>query len=102
MKTGLTSIILAGLGIICLIWMNYQTFKLFKLELADMRQGNQLASKILTTSNLFKIIPITVGIISLLLGIHALRSKRRIGLIGVVLSIILIILPFVPIWFYLS
>jgi ABC-type spermidine/putrescine transport system permease subunit II len=101
MKTGLFSVILAGLGIILVMFWNYQILELFRLERAEMRQGPQLAPTISTTSNLFKVIPIIVGTISLLLGIHALRSKRRFGLMGVVLSIILIILPFVPIWFYL-
>ena len=101
MKTGTISIILAIIGILFVIWFNYQTAELFLTELTKMQNSSDLSPTIVTSGKLNKLIAIGIGLLGLLLGIKSLRNKNRIGIIGIILSIVLIILTFVPIWNYM-
>ena len=101
MKAGTTSIILALIGILFLIWFNYQTSELFLNELQKMQSDSDLSPVMVTSGKLNKLIAIGIGLLGLLLGIKSLRNKNRIGIIGIVLSIILIILTFIPLWNYM-
>ncbi len=98
MKTGITSIILALSGILFVIWFNYQISELIIADLIKMQSDLKLSPAIFKSDKLFKIIAIIIGLAGIIFGIKSLRTKKRIGIIGIVLSIILIILAFVPIW----
>lgn len=100
MKIGITSILLALIGIIFVIWFNLQTSELFYTELMKMRENSDLTPPIVTNVTLYKLIAIGIGLLGLFHGIKSVRSRNRIGIIGIALSILLLILSFLPIWQY--
>ena len=101
MKTGTISIILALIGILFVIWFNYQTSELFLTELQKMQNSSDLSPVIVTSGKLNKLIAIGIGLLGLYLGFKSLRNKNRTGIIGIILSILLIIMTFIPIWNYM-
>lgn len=101
MKTGTISIIFALTGILFVIWFNYQTSEFFLTELTKMQNGSDLSLAIVTNGKLNKLIALGIGLVGLLLGIKSVRNKKRIGIMGISLSIVLIILAFLQIWQYL-
>jgi hypothetical protein len=102
MKTGTIAIILALIGILFVIWFNYQTAELYQAELIKMQSSAHLSPIIITTGKLNKLIAIGIGLLGLLLGIKSVRNNNPIGKIGVILSIMAIVLSFLPIWIYLN
>jgi uncharacterized membrane protein (UPF0182 family) len=50
--------------------------------------------------NMNKLIALGVAIVGIYLGIKSVKNKYRIGIIGIVLSLILIILTFSSLWTY--
>lgn len=100
MKTGIISIILALTGILFVIWFNYQTSELFYVELIKTQNSSILSPLIVTNGKLNKLIAVGIGLLGLFFGIKSARNKNRIGIIGITISIILLILTFVPIWQY--
>ena len=101
MKTGILSIITAITGILFVIWFNYQTSELFITELTRMQSGSDLSPAVVTSGKLNKLIASGIGLLGLLIGIKSVRNGNRIELIGIIFSVILIILTFVPIWQFL-
>jgi uncharacterized membrane protein len=101
MKYGIYSIIIALIGITFVIWFNIEVAELFESEFLKLENQNELSPTIFTTGKINKITALVIGIVGLLFGIKSLRDKNRIGIFGILLSIILIILTFVPIWQYM-
>lgn len=101
MKTGIISIIVAIIGIIFVIWFNLEVVELFKSEILKMQNQTELNPTVFTTGKLNKTIALGIALIGIILGIKSLRNKNRNGTIGIILSLILIILTFLPIWTYI-
>ncbi|PKG53488.1 hypothetical protein [Olleya sp. 1-3] len=101
MKTGTISVIIALIGILFVIWFNIQTSELFLTELSKMQSGSGLSPTIVTSGKLNKLIAIGIGLLGLFLGIKSLRNRKRIGILGIFLSVFLIVLTFIPIWEYI-
>ena len=98
MKTGTISIIVALLGILFVLWFNYQTSELYQSSLIQMQNSSELSPVIVTSGKLNKLIALGIGLVGLLLGWISLRKKHKNGKSGILLSAILIILTFIPIW----
>ena len=101
MKAGITSIIVAIIGILFVIWCNLEVVELFESEILKMENQTQLSPNVFTTGKLNKIIALGIALIGIIFGIKSLRNKNWIGTIGIVLSVVLIILTFLPIWTYI-
>ena len=94
MKTGTISIIVATIGIIFVIRFNLEVAELYKSEILKTANQTDLSPILFVTGKKYKIIVIGMALIGMILGIKSLRNNNRIGTIGVILSIILIILAF--------
>jgi hypothetical protein len=101
MKYGIFSIILAVLGILFVAWYNFEVAELFESELLKLHNQTELNPTVYSTGKLNKFIALGIAIIGIILGIKSWRDKIRIGMIGILLSILLIILTFIPIWQYI-
>ncbi len=101
MKYGILSIIIAIIGILFVIWFNIEVAELFKSEFLSLGNKTELNPAVFSTGKLNKIISLGLGLTGIILGIKSWRNKMRIGIIGVFLSLILLILTFIPIWTYI-
>ena len=98
MKSGTISIILGALGILFIIWFNYQTYELYQTEFLKIRNSSLMEPTIVTTGKSYKLIALGIAILGILFGIKSLRDKSRSGKIGIILAIIILILSFFPLW----
>jgi len=100
MKYEISSIVIALIGISFVIWFNLEVAELFQNEIMELNYKSEMNLTIFTTGKLNKLIALGIALIGILLGIKSVRNKNRIGIIGIILSIFLIILVFIPIWQY--
>ena len=98
MKSGTISIILGALGILFIIWFNYQTYELYQTELLKIQKSSLMEPTIVTTGKIYKLIALGIAILGIIFGIKSVREKNRNGKIGIILSIIALILTFIPVW----
>ena len=98
MKSRTISIILGDLGILFIIWFNYQTYELYQTEFLKIQNSSLMEPTIVTTGKSFKLIALGIAILGIIFGIKSVREKSRSGKIGIVLSIIALILTFIPVW----
>lgn len=98
MKSGTISIILGALGILLIIWFNYQTYELYQTEFLKIRNSSLMEPTIVTTGKSYKLIALGIAILGTTFGIKSMREKSSNGKIGIVLSIIASILTFIPLW----
>lgn len=95
MKSATLSILIGFLGIIFLIWFNYQTLDFYQ---ENINNHLTLSPTLVTSGKMTKLISIVIGFLGLFFGIHSIIKKNKIGIIGVIMSIIVIILIFFPLW----
>ena len=98
MKSGKISIILGALGILFIIWFNYQTYELYQTEFLKIQSSSLIEPTIVTTGKSYKLIALGIAILGILFGIKSMREKSKSGKIGIILSIIALILTFIPVW----
>ena len=98
MKSETISIILGTLGILFIIWFNYQTYELYQTELLKIQKSSLMEPTIVTTGKIYKLIALGIAILGIILGIKSVREKNRSGKIGIILSIIALILTYIPVW----
>ena len=98
MKSRTISIILGDLGILFIIWFNYQTYELYQTEFLKIQNSSLMEPTIVSVGKSYKLIALAIVILGILFGIKSVRENNRNGKIGIVLSIIALILTFIPIW----
>jgi hypothetical protein len=98
MKSRTISIILGALGILFIIWFNYQTYELYQTEFLKIQNSSLMEPTIVSVGKSYKLIALAIDILGILFGIKSVRENKRNGKIGIVLSIIALILTFIPIW----
>lgn len=101
MKLALISIVFSLLGILFVVWINYQTLVLHHSLMKEMEGSGELYPVIVSTRKIYKLIPVGIGLIGLVFGTLSVKDKTWIGIIGIVFSVILIVLAFIPLWTYL-
>ena len=101
MKYGIGSIILAITGIRLIVWINYEFSQNYMEFAAKIEAEGGVVPSIGMTNWSNRSIAIGISLIGLVLGIKSCRIEKKIGIIGIVLSILLLILVFFPIWPYL-
>ncbi|MFD2914807.1 hypothetical protein [Psychroserpens luteus] len=102
MKYAIKSILFALFGIGFVIYLNFELAELYELELYnDLKTENELAPNIFIIGKLNKVITLLIAVIAMALGVKSVQLKNRIGLVGILLSAILMVLTFIPIWQYI-
>jgi len=101
MKYGILSIIIAVTGIVFVIWFNIEVAELVRYEFLRLENKTEFNPAIFTTGKMNKLIAFGLGLTGIILGFKSLRNKKQIGKIGILLSIIVLILTFTPIWTYI-
>ncbi len=67
------------------------------LDTASTLSEDNFEFSIHTFANVYKIIATSIGLLSLYVGIIAMKNKTKISIVGITLSIILIIISLLPI-----
>ena len=98
MKSGTISIIFGVLGILFIIWLNYQTYELYQTEFLKTQNNSSMEPTIVTIGKTYKLIAIGISLLGIIFGIKSVRKKSTRGIFGIILSIIALILTFIPIW----
>ena len=101
MKTQTLSIILALVGIVFVIWFNFQTSELFIKELHKMHPNSDLSPTLVSNGIMHKLSAIAIGIIGIFFGFRSIWKKKWWGILGIILSLILIFLAWIPLWVYM-
>ena len=100
MKYGILSIIISLIGILFVIWYNFEIAELFQNEMLKLNNMTEINSTIFMSSKLNIPIALGLALVGVLLGIKSIQGKNKIGILGISLSLILFILIFTPIWQY--
>ena len=98
MKSGTISIIFGALGILFIVWFNYQTYELYQTEFLKIQNSSLMEPTIVTTGKSYKLIALGIVTLGILFGVKSMREKSSNGKIGIVLSLIALILTFIPVW----
>ncbi len=102
MKKGVLSTIIATIGLFFVYWYHRNTaIQISSSSEMTMQQAEIMMSDISIFESIYSIIPISLGILGLLIGAISLKEKSKIGLLGIILSISIIILFFLPVWKYM-
>jgi len=89
MKKGVLSILIASIGFYCSYRFNVQLYN-ENVALLEPETASGLATDISVFRKTFKIIVISIGLLSLYFGIISFLKKNKIGLVGIILAILLI------------
>lgn len=94
-KFSVLSILFSIIGIIFIVFYNWE-ISIYSLHMSNK---STLEPNIITTSINTKLLPFSIGVLSLSLVLLDFYKRRTIlGVIGIFLSILLMIFSFVPIW----
>ncbi len=102
MKYGIGSVILALTGICFIVWINYQFSQDYIEFAAKFEAEGGAAPSVVMTNWINRSIVIGVSLLGLILGIKSYRIGNNIGILGIVLSLLLLILVFFPLWPYIA
>jgi len=96
-KHSIYSIIVASIGISFIIYMNY-----YFAQQVNILQANQQLSEpsLIVTPKVHKMAALIIGLIGVFFGIKGFKSYKKLSLIGIVLSLILVAISFLPLWHY--
>lgn len=98
MKRGVLSVIIACIGFYFVYKINLSGNPVF----FGVTENSEIAPTTQVFSKLHKITTLCIGLLSLYLGIIATIKKNKIGILGILLSIVLIILACIPFSQYLQ
>ena len=101
MKNGIGSVILALIGICFIVWINYQFSQDYIEFAAKFEADGGVTPSVIMTNWINRGIAVGISLFGFILGIKSYRIGNKIGLLGIVLSILLLILVFIPLWPYL-
>lgn len=75
----------------------YQEF----ITINDQQQNtSQSISDLFSFQKLYKIVLISIALLSLYLGVISFLKKNKVGMIGIILAVLLLIFSFIPFWKY--
>ncbi|MDY8138890.1 hypothetical protein [Aquimarina sp. 2201CG5-10] len=100
MKKGILSILIAFIGFYILYRLHIKWYTIASEAYVAKEMKASLIQELLSFQKLGKIICVSISLLSLYLGTISFLKKNKIGLIGIILSIILIVSSFIPFWEY--
>lgn len=98
MKHGILSIILAVIGIYFTFLVNIEIAELVEKEIINLKHNSEINPAIFKSEIRNKLILLGIALIGMLFGVKSVKRKNKIGIIGIILSLVLIILIFIPLW----
>ncbi|MEH6763814.1 MAG: hypothetical protein V7655_04890 [Aequorivita antarctica] len=97
MKHSIYSIIVSVIGISFILYMNYY----FAQEVSLLQTNQQVSQpQLIVTPKVHKIAALIIGLIGVFFGIKGFKSFKKLSLIGIVLSLLLVAISFLPLWHY--
>ncbi|TSE07748.1 hypothetical protein [Aquimarina algiphila] len=97
MKKGILSVIVATMGIYFVYWFNRGICETIILS-SDTTNVSEFSLH--TFGNVYKIMTVSIGLLGLYLGVISMKNKKKIAITGITLSIIVIIISFLPLCEY--
>jgi hypothetical protein len=101
MKKGVLSICIAIAGIYFVYWFNTHTYQQYSVFTEQSKNTLESKPYIIIIAKTFKINSVCLGLLSLYFGIISFLKKSKLGGLGVILALILIVCSFIPFWKYL-
>ncbi|SEM23775.1 hypothetical protein SAMN04487910_4516 [Aquimarina amphilecti] len=98
MKKGILSILIAFVGFFFLYKFHILMHDIQNSHITGEEVRFIFMDDLVSFKRLFKIIMISISLLSFYLGIIAVLKKNKTGIVGIVLSIILFISVFIPFW----
>lgn len=102
-KYSVYSLICGLIGWLYLIWLNWmiaidqtRIFNSYGARLVQFPEATQYLS------NSYKAIYIILGVIGIILGLISYRRKNKLEFIGIILSLLLLLMVFIPVWYYFA
>jgi len=96
-KHSIYSIIVAIVGISFILYMNFH----FAQEVSLIQNNQQINEPhLIVTPKVHKMAALIIGLIGVFFGIKGFKSFKKLSLIGIVLSLILVAISFLPLWHY--
>lgn len=96
MKHGALSVIVSLLGFCFLVYIQTETAQMFE----TMNAHQQLEPNLIVVPKIYKMATLIIGLIGVFYGIKGRKTAKKSSSIGIALSILLILLSFVPFWTY--
>lgn len=100
MKQGVISILITIAGFFLVYRYNILFYEMHSKLISNQETPFFQPSDLISFDHLFKIVTISIGLLSLYLGIITFLKKNQIGLVGSTLSILLFISAYIPFWKY--
>ncbi len=100
MKHAILSIIVAVLGLIWIIYFNY-SFAEIIMDYDNFPEGTTLSDFNLEIPKFIKMSGLIIGLIGIFFGIKGYFKNKALSIVGFILSILLIVLTFTPIFSYI-
>lgn len=98
MKKGIASIIIACIGLYLVYHFNAKWYTM-ALDIFIAKENKMhLYNELISFYRLTKIAGISIGLLSLYFGVISFLKQNKIGSIGILLAILLIICSFIPFW----
>ncbi|WP_103072233.1 hypothetical protein [Aquimarina sediminis] len=101
MQKGILSIVIAIIGIYFVYWFSIDLSRQYQASNELSKNISELNSYIFTIAKTFRMVSVCIGLLSLYFGIISFLKKNKVGGIGIILAIILIIGSLIPWWQYL-
>lgn len=101
MKYGIASILTSASGIAVLIWLHLEIAELFQMQIQKQYLEFNEPLFNLGTGFWTKLVFIFIALIGLRLGVITTRSQKIFGVLSIALSLILLLLSFIPIWTFI-
>ena len=98
MKHSVLSIIVAVIGISFILYVNYYFAQQINFLQSSHQQLNE--PSLIVTPKIHKMVALIIGLIGVFFGIKGFKHYKKISLIGIVLSLLLIAISFLPLWHY--
>ncbi len=103
MKFGILSIVISLIGSYFLYRFHtfiYETMLLSEIDILDQNKTIPV-SKLESYIRLCKIVSVSISLLGLYLGVMAYRKRPQVGIFSISFALVLLVLSFVPFWFYM-
>lgn len=103
MKFGILSIVISLIGCYFLYRFHtfiYETMLLSEIDILDQTKTTPVP-ELESYIRLSKIVSVSISLLGLYLGIMAYRKRPQVGVLSISFAVTLLLLSFVPFWFYM-
>jgi hypothetical protein len=98
MKHGTLATIVAVLGFIFILYVNWLVWDTFTYY--NQNSLDQMSPQLVVTPKIFKISGLVIGLIGIFFGIKGMKINKKISILGILLSGLVCIFSFVPFWYF--